>query len=61
MHVEESELRMQKKRQDQKSIPQRKLEHAQMEDYLAKMAREERGENVLEEYKLMMEQIVSAI
>jgi hypothetical protein len=53
--------RLQKKKQDQKSIRQRKLEQAEMENTLARKARQERKENDREEFKLLMKMIDASI
>jgi hypothetical protein len=52
--------RLQKNKQDQKSIPQRKLEQAELENSLANKSRQERRQNYCEEFKLMMQMIISA-
>ena len=53
--------RLQKKKQDQKSIRQRKLEQAELENTLASKARQERKENDREEFKLLMKMIDASI
>jgi hypothetical protein len=54
--------RLQKKKKDQKSIQQRKLEQIELENSLVNKApRQERKQNDCEEFKLMMQLIVEAI